>query len=51
MTPSPATKCAHPVCSCETTTGKYRSAACEAMERAPDIDCHYGHHGCTGKTR
>ena len=26
-------KCAHPVCSCITTSGKYCSAQCEAMER------------------
>jgi hypothetical protein len=43
-------KCAHPVCTCEATTGKYCSAACEAMEKTPDIDCHCAHKGCKGKT-
>jgi hypothetical protein len=51
MTPVPAKKCAHPICTCEANTGKYCSAACEAMEEAPDIDCHCGHDVCKGKTR
>jgi hypothetical protein len=50
MTPSPAKKCAHPICTCETTTGKYCSTACEAMEKTPDIDCHCEHKNCKGKT-
>jgi hypothetical protein len=50
MTTNPATKCAHPICSCEATMGKYCSAACEAMEKTPDIDCHCGHKDCKGKT-
>jgi hypothetical protein len=43
-------KCAHPICSCLTTTGKYCSIECEAMEKTPDIDCHCEHAGCKGKT-
>ena len=43
-------KCAHPVCSCTTTSGKYCSTQCEAMEKTPDIDCSCGHMGCKGKT-
>jgi hypothetical protein len=50
MTPNPAKKCAHPICTCEATTGKYCSAACEAMEKTPDVDCRCGHKGCQGKT-
>ena len=41
-------KCAHPVCSC-TTIDRYCSAACEAMEKTPDVDCRCGHAGCKGK--
>jgi hypothetical protein len=26
-------KCAHPICSCTVTQGKYRSTECEAMEK------------------
>jgi len=43
-------KCAHPVCSCSTTSGKYRSTQCEAMEKVPDIDCSCGHPLCKGRT-
>jgi hypothetical protein len=39
-------KCAHPVCSCTVTSGKYCSAQCEAMEKTPDIACKCGHPGC-----
>ena len=46
-----AVKCAHPVCSCVTTSGKYCSAQCEAMEKTPDIDCSCEHKGCKGKTQ
>jgi len=45
-----ANKCAHPVCSCTVSSGKYCSAACEAMEKTPDVDCKCGHPGCHGKT-
>ncbi len=45
-----ATKCAHPVCSCQTTSGAYCSIECETMEMTPDIDCHCGHVGCKGET-
>jgi hypothetical protein len=38
-----AHKCAHPVCSCMITEGKYCSVACEAMENLSDIDCHCEH--------
>ncbi len=50
MTPAQSEKCAHPVCSCLTTSGKYCSTECEAMEKTPDIDCLCGHAGCKGKT-
>jgi hypothetical protein len=50
MTVDPVKKCAHPICSCTATAGKYCSTACEAMEKTPDIDCHCGHPGCKGKT-
>jgi hypothetical protein len=50
MAPEKAEKCAHPVCSCPTTSGKFCSTQCEAMEKTPDIDCTYGHQGCKGKT-
>jgi hypothetical protein len=33
MTTAKAEKCAHPVCSCLTTSGKYYSVECEAKER------------------
>jgi hypothetical protein len=41
-------KCANPVCSCKTTTGKYCSAQCEAMEKTLDIDCRCEHSVCEG---
>jgi hypothetical protein len=50
MAPEIAEKCAHPVCSCLTTSGKYCSTQCEAMEKTPDIECTCGHQGCKGKT-
>jgi hypothetical protein len=43
-------KCAHPICSCTVTSGKYCSTQCEAMEETPDIDCTCGHPGCKGAT-
>jgi metallothionein len=43
-------KCAHPICSCTVTAGKYCSAQCEAMEKTPDIDCKCGHPACKGRT-
>jgi DNA-directed RNA polymerase subunit RPC12/RpoP len=33
-----------------TTSGKYCSTQCEAMEKTPDIDCSCGHNVCKGKT-
>jgi hypothetical protein len=33
MVPAKATKCAHPVCSWVTSSGKYHSVECAAMER------------------
>ncbi len=50
MAAAKGVKCAHPVCSCTTTSGKYCSTQCEAMEKTPDIDCSCGHTGCKGKT-
>jgi len=43
-------KCAHPICSCTVTSGKYCSTQCEAMEKTPDIDCTCGHPVCKGRT-
>jgi hypothetical protein len=39
-------KCAHPVCSCATTSGKYCSTQCEAAEKTPDIECPCDHAIC-----
>jgi hypothetical protein len=50
MTAENAKKCAHPICSCATTSGEYCSTECEAMEKTPDIDCLCNHAGCKGKT-
>jgi len=50
MTDTKTEKCAHPVCSCMTTAGKYCSVECEAMEKTPDIDCRCEHSGCKGHT-
>lgn len=50
MTPATTEKCAHPVCSCPATMGKYCSIECETMEKMPDIDCSCAHPGCKGKT-
>ncbi len=50
MTDSKGQKCAHPVCSCTVTSGKYCSTQCEAMEKTPDIDCKCGHAVCKGRT-
>jgi hypothetical protein len=50
MAPVKAEKCAHPVCSCVTTSGKYCSTQCEVMEKASDIDCSCGYTGCKGQT-
>jgi hyperosmotically inducible periplasmic protein len=51
MASAKAEKCAHPVCSCLTTSGKYCSTDCEAMEKTPDVDCSCGHTGCQGEKR
>jgi hyperosmotically inducible protein len=51
MASAKAEKCAHPVCSCLTTSGKYCSTECEAMEKTPDIDCSCVHIGCQGNRR
>lgn len=50
MAPPEAQKCAHPICSCMTTSGAFCSIACETMAKMPDIDCHCGHDGCKGET-
>jgi metallothionein len=50
METNSSAKCAHPVCSCSVAKGsKYCGAACEAMEKTPDIDCRCAHPGCKGK--
>ena len=50
MVSEKAEKCAHPLCSCVTTSGKYCSAECEATEKTPEIACACPHTGCKGKT-
>jgi hypothetical protein len=50
MADAKSQKCAHPVCSCLTTSGKYCSIECETMEKMSDIDCHCAHAVCKGKT-
>ena len=50
MTTVKAEKCAHPICSCKVTEGKYCSTDCAAMEKTPDLDCLCRHAGCKGKT-
>ena len=43
-------KCAHPNCSCTVRDGEeYCSPQCEAMEKAPGLDCKCGHPGCRGR--
>ena len=44
-----AEKCAHPLCSCVATSGKYCSAECQATEKTPEIACACLHAGCKGK--
>jgi hyperosmotically inducible protein len=51
MASAKAEKCAHPVCACLTTSDKYCSTECEAMEKTPDIDCSCSHIGCPGNRR
>jgi hypothetical protein len=50
MASEKAEKCAHPLCSCVTTSGKYCSAECEATVKTPEIACACPHAGCKGKT-
>jgi len=50
ISPVIAPKCAHPVCSCPASSGKYCSVECEAMEKMPDIDCRCNHSNCNGHT-
>jgi len=50
MTTTKAEKCAHPICSCLTTSGKFCSTQCETMEEKPTIDCSCGHGDCKGRT-
>ncbi len=45
-----AAKCAHPICSCRATSGKFCSIECAAMEKTPDIDCRCEHTDCKGHT-
>jgi len=42
-------KCAHPACTCITSSGKFCGASCEAIETMPDIDCRCGHAECKGR--
>jgi hypothetical protein len=49
MAAEEAKKCGHPPCTCTPRSGTYCSAACEAMEHRPDIDCRCGHPECKGK--
>lgn len=50
MTTVKTEKCAHPVCTCQITTGRYCSVECEAMEKVPDVDCRCEHKQCQGHT-
>ena len=50
MTTAKGLKCAHPVCSCVITSGKYCSTECAAMEKTPDVDCACKHPACKGRT-
>jgi hypothetical protein len=50
MTLAKTEKCAHPICSCMTTSGGYCSVECETMATMPDIACHCEHPACTGDT-
>jgi hypothetical protein len=43
-------KCAHPICTCEVTDGKYCSVECEAMEKMADVNCTCPHKVCKGHT-
>jgi hypothetical protein len=45
-----AEKCAHPVCSCVATSGKYCSVECESMAKTPHIECLCAHTECKGNT-
>jgi hypothetical protein len=50
MSAAIAAKCAHPVCSCLASSGKYCSIECESMAKMPDIDCLCKHSDCKGHT-
>jgi hypothetical protein len=50
MASEKAEKCAHLLCSCVTTSGKYCSAECEATVKTPEIACACPHAGWKGKT-
>jgi hypothetical protein len=50
MASEKAEKCAHPLCSCVTMSGKYCSAECGATAKTPEIGCACLHTGCKGKT-
>ena len=51
MASAKAEKCAHPLCLCLTTSGKYCGTQCEVMEKTPDVDCSCGHAECQGNRR
>ena len=51
MAPAKSEKCAHPVCSCVATSGKYCSIECESMATTPDIDCLCAHTECKANTQ
>jgi osmotically-inducible protein OsmY len=46
MAPVKYEKCAHPACSCTTTSGQFCSAECEGMKQALDAHCPCKHPGC-----
>jgi hypothetical protein len=50
MPPADDEKYAHPICSCVTTSGKYCSTQCEALEKNQNIDCPCGHVGRKSET-
>ena len=45
-----AKKCAHPLCSCMVTDGKYCSQMCEDSMGSESLGCDCPHQGCTGRT-
>jgi hypothetical protein len=51
MSPGKVEMCAHPLCSCSATSGKFCSVECESMAKTPDIACLCAHTECKGNTQ